>query len=192
MDPVPRTSPTPLAYPRVISAGRLVALKRFEVLLEAMSILAKEIPRIRLDIYGEGPSRSALERMIQEQSLGSVVRILPPLSSEDLFQEIRNASVFALPSEHETFSNLIVEAMAVGTPVVTTHVGGTPEIITDGVNGVLVPSGDPIAFARALARVLNDPAYASQLAGQATTTLKGFSTASGVDGIINVLRGAVH
>lgn len=176
----------------VIAAGRLVALKRLETLIEAIALLRADLPDIRLDVYGEGPSRAFLETCIRDHNLTGIVRLLPPVSRAALSERMRQASALALPSEHETFSNLILEAMVAGLPVVSTTVGGTPEMIENGKTGVLVPPLDAPLLARALRRVLTDEAYARTIAASAAASIARFSEEAMVARTVQVLREAVQ
>lgn len=176
----------------ILSAGRLVELKRFDVLIEAVGLLRERLPGVRLVIYGDGPSRNDLAKRIREAALGDSVRLCPPLPRAELLDEMGTFSAFALASSHETFSNLIIEAMATGTPVVATAVGGTPEIIIDGENGRIVPPGDAAALAAALERVLGDPAYAQGLARNARKVLSRFSQEAVMEGTLRALRQALR
>jgi glycosyltransferase involved in cell wall biosynthesis len=99
------------------------------------------------------------------------------LGREAAGQLLSRASVFVLPSYAEGLPMSVLEAMAAGCPVVATRVGGIPDLITDGVDGLLVPPGDPHALAAALERILRDPAFARQLGNAARQTIANRYTA---------------
>lgn len=133
--------------PYVFALGRHVHQKGFDVLLRAMV----DVPTSHdLILAGDGPERGALERLAEE--LGIEERVVFPgrLDSAAVRQHMKGASVFVLPSRHEPFGIVNLEAMASGTPVVATRVGGVPEFVVDGVTGVLVEAGDPERLAAAI------------------------------------------
>jgi glycosyltransferase involved in cell wall biosynthesis len=178
--------------PLVIGAGRFVALKRFDVLIAAIGKLAHGNPAIRLELYGSGPSEDELRRLVnQDPMLARSVQILPALPQEELHARIRGASVFALPSTHETFSHLIIEAMALGTPVVATDTGGNPEIITGGKSGLLVPVGDAEGLAKAIETILGDASLARRIAREGLVAAQTFSEERMLTATERVLRSAL-
>ncbi|OGX40125.1 MAG: hypothetical protein A3C53_02815 [Omnitrophica WOR_2 bacterium RIFCSPHIGHO2_02_FULL_68_15] len=141
--------------PVVGTVTRLAPAKGLPTLLQAFHQLRRQVPSARLLIVGDGPLKTELVRSAyalgeQEQIIfsGIAVETRVPLSMMD---------VFVLPSHHEAFGLAIVEAMAMGRPVVASRVGGIPTIVDDGVTGLLVPPNDPDALARALGQMLDDP-----------------------------------
>lgn len=149
--------------PLILGCGRLVEQKGFPYLLDAFAITRERIPGAALWIVGEGPQQPALERQIEALSLSQSVRLLG--FKDNPYRYMAAADLFVLSSIFEGFGNVVAEAMACGTPVVSTDCPHGPgEIITDGVNGLLVPPRDPQALADAIVRVLEDPALAKRLA----------------------------
>jgi glycosyltransferase involved in cell wall biosynthesis len=140
---------------RVISVGRLVAVKDFAMLLHAAARLADALPNFQLDIVGDGPERRALEAL--RTSLGLETRVHLLGERDDVARLLSGADVFALTSTSEGLSMSILEAIASGLPVVATAVGGNSEILIDGTAGLLVPPGNPASLASALLSVLEDP-----------------------------------
>lgn len=134
----------------VVCAAVLEQRKGIDVLLEAA---ARAGTPLRLEILGDGPERGNLEA--QARRLG--VDALFTGYVDDVRERMRNADVFALPARAENLPMAILEAMATGLPVVTTHVGGTAELVEEGVTGLLVGPDDPVAFAHALDRLAEDP-----------------------------------
>ncbi len=132
-------------------AGRLIALKRVGCLLEAAQRLVVRHPDLYLLVLGDGPLRPELER--QAQSLGGRCRFLGWCKSLDWFPLF---DVLALPSESEGLPFAVLEAMALGIPVVASAVGGTPEAVSDGETGFLVPPGDSRALESALDTFIGD------------------------------------
>jgi glycosyltransferase involved in cell wall biosynthesis len=149
----------PERAPLVVVVSRLNRLKGIEYFLEAAALLASGFPEARYLIVGDSISqayRSELEARAAALGLGQRVRFtgfrrdVPDLLSE--------ASVSVLPSLSEGLSNVVLETMAAGVPVVATSVGGTPEMVEDGVTGLLVEPRDPRALAQAIGSMLADPA----------------------------------
>lgn len=135
-------------------AARLDPIKNLDVLLRAMVGLRADLG-VRLVIAGDGPDRARLERLSIELGVEKAVAFLG--FRRDIDELTRAADIFVLPSKSEGMSLAILEAMAVGLPVVATAVGGTPEVVEDGVTGLLVPAGDPVALGTALRTLITHP-----------------------------------
>lgn len=149
-----KPSNIPADGPLVVACGRLTEQKGFPDLLDALAILRRTIPA-QLWLVGEGRDRSMLQSRIRSLRLERAVRLVGFQSNP--FRFMAAADVFVLSSRWEGFGNVIVEAMACGTPVVATNCRSGPnEIIQDGVNGLLVPPKDPTALANALMRLLTN------------------------------------
>ena len=134
-------------------AGRLGPAKALDVALMALA----ELEGVTLLLAGDGPERATLERRAAELGLGERARFLGALGRNEVLELFRAADASVLSSAWENFPHTLVEALAVGTPVVATAVGGVPEIVRDGENGLLVPPSDPGALASTLRRLLGDP-----------------------------------
>jgi colanic acid/amylovoran biosynthesis glycosyltransferase len=164
----------------VVSVARLVEKKGLDDLVAACGLLRERGVDVRLEIAGEGPLRPELERVAAAAGLENPLRgALPHEQVRDLF---RRASVFCLPcvvastGDRDGLPTSVLEAMALGVPVVTTDVNGLTETVIDGETGLVVPERDPPALADALQRVLGDPALAARLAAQARSHVEqGFS-----------------
>ena len=139
------------------TVGRLDPVKGHDSLLQAFGLLPRD-RRCQLLIVGGGPGRPDLQRLQGQLGLGDRLRLLG--ERQDIGLILRSLDVFVLPSLGEGISNAILEAMATGLPVVATRVGGNPELVEDGVTGVLVDPGSHRALATALAGYLDDPALA--------------------------------
>ncbi len=146
-DPERRSS-----VPVVCSIGRLVEEKDPMTVAEAFRRTAERVPEARFEIVGDGPFRRRLEQFLEEHNLASRVRLIP--GTDDVRSRLWNASVFALGSKSEASPNVIIEAMAVGLPVVATSVGGVPELVEDGRTGLLTPPRDPRRLSDALVELL--------------------------------------
>jgi glycosyltransferase involved in cell wall biosynthesis len=144
----------------ILGAGRFSPEKGFGVLVEAAATICRDQPRAGLVLFGEGTLRGELERRIA--GLGLAGRVVLPGFRTDLDSLIGGADVVVLPSYTEGLPNVALEASAAGVPVVATAVGGTPEAIGEGVNGFLVPSGQPAALAQKVNTLLRDPALCAR------------------------------
>jgi glycosyltransferase involved in cell wall biosynthesis len=140
-------------------AGRLTAQKALEVALEALA----RVDDVALLIAGEGDRRGPLEAKTAELGLGSRVRFLGAVPRERIVELFRAADATVLSSSWENFPHTVVESLAAGTPVLATATGGVAEVVRDGVNGLLVPSGDPEALAAAIRRYLGDEELRARL-----------------------------
>jgi len=159
VEAVPRASlATPADAPLALALGRLHRSKGFDVLIEAVA----RVERLHLWLAGEGGERGALERRVQALGLGGRVRFLG--WREDAAALMAAADVLVSSSRHEPLGNVVIEAWAAGVPVVATASEGPRVLIRDGETGLIVPIEDADALARALARLIADPALGSALA----------------------------
>ncbi len=177
------------ADPLVVSVGRIVEEKNYPLLVEAVALLKKRIPRARCVIAGDGGCRGEVESAIERFGLNDSVKL--PGSRSDVAVLLCAADLFALSSIREGLPVSLLEAMAAGTPVVSTNVGGIPEAVTDGVSALLVPPGDSAALAFCMERVLSDDSLSRDLASEAIRTVRERfsigSIASRVEGIYGKL-----
>jgi glycosyltransferase involved in cell wall biosynthesis len=155
----------PVKTPRIIAAGTLRAGKAYDVLLRALGLLARQGADFELTLAGDGPDAAVLEAMAVQEGLAGKVRF--PGRVDDVPALLAAAHLAVHPTFSEGLSNTVLEAMAEGLPVVTTAVGGMPEIIRDGQSGLLVPAGDTEALARGIGRLLNDPELRGSLGSAA-------------------------
>ena len=137
------------------TVGRLHRQKGFTDLLTAIAQVQERIPTARLLLVGEGELRDDLEIQAQSSGLSNVVTFTGTRS--DVAEILAGLDMFVLPSLWEGMPNVVLEAMSAGLPVVATAVGGTPEVVMDGITGLLVPPRDPDGLARAITRLLRDP-----------------------------------
>ena len=158
--------------PLVLAVGRLVQKKGFDTLIRACALLRDRGLRFRCLIYGEGEQRPVLAALIESLDMGGFVRLPGSVLQEELVEIYRQTTVFALPcqvldnGDRDGLPNVIVEAMAMEVPVVSTEISGVPELVEDGVNGFLVPSRDPQALADRIETLLRDPALRARFAQQ--------------------------
>ena len=164
--------------PVILSAGRLVEKKGFPDLLAAAATLRRGGRRFRLDIHGDGPDRAALAAAVVHLGLEDHVRLLPATTRKELALAYRQAAVFALTpfvteeGDRDGIPNVLVEAMASGLPVVSTAVGGIPELVVPERNGLLAPARSVDAVAAHLGRLLDQPAERARLGAAARATVE--------------------
>jgi glycosyltransferase involved in cell wall biosynthesis len=153
--PAPDCAPSDGTAPVIAAAGRLAPGKRFDLLLEAFSLVAGKVPDWRLRIYGGGAQQDRLQTMIDDLDLAGRAALMGPHTPIE--PEFAKASVVVSASDAESFGMTLVEAMRCGVPVVSTDCPlGPAEIIRDGVDGRLVPVGDARALADVLVEVVED------------------------------------
>jgi glycosyltransferase involved in cell wall biosynthesis len=155
--------PAELADGTLVFVGRLTSQKALPVALRAVAA----VDGARLVIVGDGPERGSLERLTEELGLGNRVVFEGARTRDEVLPTLAGARAALLSSTWENLPHAAVEALSVGTPVVSTAVGGVPEVVHDGENGLLVPAGDVDALADAIRRVLGDDALRARLAAAA-------------------------
>jgi colanic acid/amylovoran biosynthesis glycosyltransferase len=163
----PRPDPGDEAPFEILCVGRLVATKGQHVLLAAAARLQAEGRNILVRLIGDGPDRASLERDAQRRGLGHCVRFEGAVSQERIVDFYRQAGIFALPSFAEGIPVVLMEAMAMEIPCVTTFVNGIPELIRDTSDGLLVPPSDDAALAAAIARLMDDRTLRRRLGASA-------------------------
>jgi glycosyltransferase involved in cell wall biosynthesis len=160
----------PRDTPTILAVGRLVEKKGYPYLIEACRLLIDRGYDVRLRIVGGGQMKDALRRHIAEVGLDERVELLGARPQDEVIELYRTATVFALPcvvldnGDRDGIPNVLVEAMRLGLPVVSTAVSGIPELVGDETTGLLVPPRDAEALASALARLLDDAQLRTRLA----------------------------
>jgi glycosyltransferase involved in cell wall biosynthesis len=154
----------------VMSCGWLKEYKGFHYLLDAIALLVERGIDVTLDLAGDGPQRTFLERKVAELGIADRVTFHGFVGHEHLADLYRAADAFALPSivmgsygRQDVIPNVLAEAMAVGIPVIGTRIGGVAELVDDGDSGLLVSERDAAALADALERIWEDRALAAKL-----------------------------
>ncbi|HET7326557.1 MAG TPA: glycosyltransferase family 4 protein [Nocardioidaceae bacterium] len=156
--------------PVVVAVGRLVEKKGFDRLIDAVALLVRDGRELRLDLVGSGAGEAALRAQAAVLGIEEVVRFLGPLPQSRTRDVVRGASVLAAPcvvgsdGNRDGLPTVLLEALALGTPVVATPVTGIPEAVIDGATGMLVPEGDVPALAAALGLLLDDAELRCELA----------------------------
>ena len=159
----------------LFSCGRLNPAKGHADLIRAVGMLRQDGLRVRCAIAGEDEAggsgyRRELEALIRDLDLEGVVELLGAVPEREIIDRLHNAHVFVLASLGEPFGVAVMESMAAGLPTVVTAAGGNPQLVNDGVDGVLFPVADPAALASAVTKVLHDPGLAEALAEAAAAT----------------------
>jgi colanic acid/amylovoran biosynthesis glycosyltransferase len=148
--------------PLIVSIGRLIAKKGFTDLIRACALLVERGRPFRCEIFGEGPLESQLRGQIAELELQELVQLPGPKPQHEVRERLASADVFVLPSVPEAdggmdnLPTVIMEAMATGLPVVSTRIGGIPEMVVENETGFLVSPGDVVVLADAIEKVTND------------------------------------
>src|SRR5438874_7219139 len=155
--------------PLIIAVGRLIAKKGFADLIRACGLLAESGKSFQCEIIGEGPLENELRAQIDQLNLQDRVALSGAKPQREVRQRLAAASVFVLPSvvdAHGGMDNLptvIMEAMATGLPVISTDIGGIPEMVVQNETGFLVRPGDAVTLAGAIEKVINDRSLAQKL-----------------------------
>lgn len=168
----------------IISAGRLVSWKGFTELI----LILKELPGWKLFIAGSGPDREALLDTAKESGVSDRVFLLGQISHAELVARIQKSEIFILNTSFESFSFQIVEAMAAGTPVITTNIGNLREIIDDGESGILLDPNDKHAITEAVRRVSEDRELRKKIVHNALEKAKQFSIMNTVNALLKCLE----
>ena len=165
-----RAVPARRTRPYVLAIGRHVHQKGFDVLIESWVQVRERFPEpIDLLIAGDGPDRTSLIAMAKERGLQDAIVFPGRCDRATTASLFAGCVAFVLPSRHEPFGIVNLEAMAAGKPVVATAVGGVPDVVEAGSTGILVPPGDPGALAAAIVDVLTTPARASEFGTRGAT-----------------------
>lgn len=141
---------------RILCPGRLHPSKGQDVLIRALPQVLAAVPEAEVLLAGDGPERARLEKLAMDGGVAGKVRFAGALERRRLFEEMAGAAVSVVPSRSEAFGLVNVESMAVGTPVVASRVGGIPEIVRDGVDGLLFEPGNPEQVGECLVRLLRE------------------------------------
>jgi glycosyltransferase involved in cell wall biosynthesis len=177
----------PVKY-KLITVCRLTGWKGVDGLIQALPAL----PDVGLVIVGDGPLSAELHALALKLGVDGRVLFAGTVPKKDVSAYLRACDLFVLNSTYEGMPHVILEAMAAGRPVVATAVGGSGEIIEDGVNGLLVPPGEPLALQQALLRMLNNPTERLNMVQKSQDTLNRFDLECIVDQTEDVLSRAVQ
>ncbi len=176
-----RKSETPL----VVAVGRLVPVKRFHALIDALATAKLRHPGLQAVIVGEGYERDRLERQIAELDAGDWVSLPGRVTDDALLSLYRRGWVLASASAHEGWGMTLTEAAACGTPAVATRIAGHSDAVVDGETGLLVD--DPVSLGASLERILGDDALRERMAKAALEHAARFTWAATATGTLEVL-----
>ena len=170
---------TPPGFPRtgrtILTVGRWNSAEKYkgaDTLIAALPRVLKTAPDAFLLLVGDGDDRPRLEQLARDLGVSEHARFLHGLTPEQLFACYANCDVFALPSRGEGFGLVFLEAMAHAKPVIGGAHGGIPDIVQDGVTGLLVPPGDPARLAEALESLFNNPIRAHEMGARGRDRLE--------------------
>lgn len=147
----------------ILSVGRLVAKKGFSVLLDALALLKQRGVSMRCTLVGDGGLRGQLLEQIERLNIQDVIDMVGPMPQPEIIKFMKSANMMIAPSvisedgDRDGLPTVLLESMALGTPVISTQVAGIPELVQDGATGLCVPPNDPEALADAIERLLDDP-----------------------------------
>jgi glycogen(starch) synthase len=173
--------------PRVLFVGRLAPQKGVSTLVEAAGLLKE--PSAQVLLVGDGPERSKLERDAERLGVDDRLHFVGFFAHERLPAVLAHADLLVLPSLYEELGTVLLEAMQAALPIVASRTGGIPDLIEDGVNGMLVPAGDPEALARAIDRLLADRDLARLLSKEAQQRAKDYDWEVLAERVLRVYQG---
>ncbi len=167
----------------ILSVGRLVKWKGFDTLIEIMPELLKENPKFKLVILGDGPEMASLKLKVKSmprvaprgQKLDDVVELAGSVGHDKVLEYLKSSMMFVLNTGYEGLSHLILQAMQMKCPVITTNVGGNSEVINNGENGILVEYNNKVQLTAAILRMWRDGGLKAKLTEQAQKDLDKFS-----------------
>jgi glycosyltransferase involved in cell wall biosynthesis len=161
----PDTPDETVTPPVIFSILQMVHYKGVDVLIRAFAGLASRYPKVTLRLVSGGPQHAEFEALAESLGVGHRVKFLGFQERDVISRELRQCSIFVLPSRtnSESFGIAAAEAMALDRAVVASHIGGLPELIEEGVSGLLVPPGDVDALEQALRRLLDDESLRQRL-----------------------------
>jgi glycosyltransferase involved in cell wall biosynthesis len=175
--PNPGTSPIPDS-PLILSVGRLVEKKGFQDLLQALLMVKMSGQRFRCAIYGDGPLHQRLKEWIEEHNMAGEVVLKGDITQQELISVYQNASLFILTpvqtddGDRDGIPNVLLEAMAVGLPVITTAVSGIPELVENNQNGLLYQPHDVDGISSGIIELLGSADKRRQLGSAASKTVR--------------------
>lgn len=173
------------------AVGRLVWAKGYDILIEAMAQLAPEYPHLYCLILGEGAWRTNLETQIAQAGLQGRIRLVGFRAPMETLSIVKTCDVFVMPSHSEATPIALLEAAAMGRPILATRVGGIPDLVSDDEQALLIPPGDVSALATGLSRLIDNPQLAARLGVAAQRRMrKDFSLQTMVDATTRAYRRA--
>lgn len=172
---------------KIVSAGRLVPWKGFAALIRAMPEFLKINPLFTLTIFGNGPDEKSLFDTVRDLGLENKVNIAC-MKRSDIYSALPEFDIFMLNTGYEGLSHTILECLSLGLPVLTTRMGGNPEIIEDGKTGILFDYNDTESMVFSISRIYHHPELREEFKKNAKETLKKFDFDSMIQLTIKVLE----
>ncbi|MGA2102169.1 MAG: glycosyltransferase [Candidatus Sulfotelmatobacter sp.] len=173
----------------ILCVGRLVPAKGQHILIQAVDRLVKGGQNVRLRLVGDGPDRKSLEAMTDRLGLSKRTSFEGAVNQDRIQEFYRQADAFVLPSFAEGIPVVLMEAMAIQIPCVTTHITGIPELIRDGIDGLLVTASDEVELASTIKRLICEPELCREL-GEAgrRRVLSGYDLGKNIRRLAEVFR----
>ncbi len=171
----------------ILSVGRLLPWKGFNELIDLMPALKKDIPDIHLIIIGDGPFRSNVESRISNSECKNQIQLIPGVEQNKLWQYMEASDLFALYTGYEGLPHLVIEAMMIGLPIITTRVGGNIEVVKNKDNGILVDYGNMDELKNAIIKLTNNKEFSKRLAENAKLGLSKFSKEKMIEEVLKFL-----
>jgi teichuronic acid biosynthesis glycosyltransferase TuaC len=173
----------------ILSVGNLIPIKGHALLLRAVAAIKSRFPRLAVELIGDGPERSHLEKLAVECGISRDVRFLGRKNRVQVADAMRRATIFALPSRYEALGCVYLEAMSSGKPAIGCRGQGIEEVIEDGVNGCLINADDLAGLTDTLAELLQDAERRQKIGTAARQTItQGFTHARQADRLFRVYQ----
>ncbi len=172
--------------PTIVSAGRLVPWKGMDGLIDAVEEIQKKHIEVKLVIVGDGPDKKLLEEKATKQ-LGDRAVFMGQLSHDETLNAMQGSTVYVQNSSYEGLSHQLIEVLMLGKSIVATDVGGNPELIQNGENGLLVPFGDTDALAIAIEKILENAELRARLGARAKESSTRFALSIMIEQTHNLL-----
>jgi glycosyltransferase involved in cell wall biosynthesis len=137
--------------------GRLSPIKGQDVAVEAIALLTNTLPHVRVEFVGDGPSRDSFQQLAQDRGVGHRSSFLKSVSHDEVLGRMSASEATLVPSRSDNCPLVVIESLAVGTPVIASRVGGITEMIRDGIDGFLIPPDDPGALSEKIGELLSQP-----------------------------------
>lgn len=185
---IPKESYSISEAAHVIQVGALAPWKNHEATIQALSILKNREACVHFDFFGEGAMREALEKQIAASQLQDFVTLHG--ICKNVFPELNKSDIFILPSLTEASPISIIEAMGTGLPIIAANVGGIPDMITDGVDGLLIEPNAQ-ALADAIEKLINDDALRKSLGENAKQSVNRFSSVAMAEGYLALYKSTI-
>ncbi|QIM63397.1 colanic acid biosynthesis glycosyltransferase WcaL [Pasteurellaceae bacterium Orientalotternb1] len=163
---------------QILAVGRLVPKKGFGVLLDALAVLKQRNIEMQCIVVGDGTLREQLQTQIQSLDISDVVKMIGPMPQPEIIKFMKSSNMMVAPcvisedGDRDGLPTVLLESMALGTPVISTQVAGIPELVQDGITGLCVPPNDPATLADAIQCLLNDAELCKTLSQQARALIE--------------------